>query len=644
MPDSKILLVPMPRYLERRDGFFCFAPHSQIVIDAADAAVLRTAQRLQQALLADAATPTQIVVQERGNPGDVAVVLSVSSQVSKPQGYVLNVGPARIILSGHDAAGVFYGVCTLNQLIRQFGGAIPCLTIRDDPDFAVRGLMLDVSRSRVPTLKMLMELVDRLAGLKINHLELYMEHTFAYREHQEVWQDASPLTGQDILELDAFCRERFIDLVPNQNSLGHLVPWLTRPRYIELAEAPDGFEWFWGGRSSGPFSLNPTDPRSLDLLRSMYDDLLPHFSSRFFNVGCDESHDVGQGRSREICAERGVHRVYLDFLLQIYQLVKQRGRTMMFWGDIIIHQPELIAELPSDCVALEWGYEADHPFDSHGAHFARAGIPFYVCPGTSSWNSLAGRTDNAMGNLRSAAENGLKHGAVGYLNTDWGDHGHWQHLPTSYLGYTYGAAVSWCLQANAEIDLPAVLGLQVFQDPSGDMGRVAFDLGNVYKVYERLTGQHIHNASFLVSLLYMPVEQLSGQRFDFGTVSPQLFQEARYAIDAAMSLMAQARPQGTDATLVRREFANAAHLLRHACDLGEFKAALAQGLKAKPDLMSQADALAQDLRAWLAEYSELWLARNRMGGLRQGSVTHFQGMVDAYQRIAGGALPTAPDA
>ena len=123
----------------------------------------------------------------------------------------------------------------------------------------------------------------------------------------------------------------------------------------------------------------------------------------------------------------------------------------MFWGDIILQAPELIPELPQDSIALEWGYEHDHAFDERCAKFAEAGIPFYVCPGTSSWNAVAGRTDNALGNLRSAAENGLKHGAIGYLNTDWGDNGHWQYQSTAYLGYVYGAAVSWAVEANAGV-------------------------------------------------------------------------------------------------------------------------------------------------------------------------------------------------
>src|SRR5205807_1152438 len=160
--------------------------------------------------------------------------------------------------------------------------------------------------------------------------------------------------------------------------------------YKALAEAPEGFEFPWGGRSEGPFSLCPEDPGSLALLQGLYDELLPHFTSPLFNVGCDETFDLGAGRSKQACEERGTERVYLDFLLALYREVKARGRTMQFWGDIILHRPDLIPELPKDAIALEWGYEADHPFAKDGAIFRDAGVPFYVCPGTSSWNTIAG--------------------------------------------------------------------------------------------------------------------------------------------------------------------------------------------------------------------------------------------------------------
>jgi hypothetical protein len=98
-----------------------------------------------------------------------------------------------------------------------------------------------------------------------------------------------------------------------------------------------------------------------------------------------------------------------------------------------------------------------------------------------------------------------------------------------------------------------------------------------------------------------------------------------------MAILPQAQMRGADAPLVRREFENAARLLLHACALGEFKI----GLAAKTDTAERAAALAEDMRAILAEHRALWLARNRVGGLEQGSGAHFQSMIDAYRRLAG---------
>ena len=313
------------------------------------------------------------------------------------------------------------------------------------------------------------------------------------------------MTGEQILALDAYCRERFIELVPNQNTFGHMRRCLIHPQYRHLAECPDGCDTSWG-RFEQPFSLAPAEPGSLELVSGLLNELLPHFSSRQVNIGADETVDVesAQGRSAALVKEMGYGRVYLDYLLKVYEQVKAHGRTMQFWGDIVMEQPELVPELPRDLIALEWGYEAGHAFDEHGARYATSGVPFYVCPGTSSWRTLAGRTDNALGNLENAARNGLKHGAVGYLVTDWGDEGHWQPLPVSYLGFVYGAALGWCSEANLGMDLARALDVFAFQDKAGVMGRLAYDLGNIYKA----PGVIEDNSSLLFNILQASGEEL----------------------------------------------------------------------------------------------------------------------------------------
>ena len=515
---AEIVLLPLPRKLILSTGEIRLSGGKLILIDTTQTQeLLFAATRWQRALLKRANIHWEISASKAVPVEQIGLTLRIDpSRVPHHQGYELNIGSESINITGSDGAGVFYGVCTLIQLLIQSTlqpiTQLPCLEIHDYPDFPSRGVMIDISRDKVPTLETMFELVDRLASWKINQLQLYTEHTFAYRNHPEPWAKASPFTGDDILLLDAFCRQRYVELVPNQNSFGHMHRWLKHPQYQSLAECPNGYDFPWGGHSNEPFTLCPSDPGSIQLIREMYDELLPHFSSGMINVGCDETWDLGQGRSKSDCETRGTGRVYLDFLLKISDEVRARGRRMQFWGDIILQHPDLVPELPKDVIALEWGYDANHPFEEHCAKFAAAGLDFYVCPGTSSWNSIAGRTDNALANLVSAAENGKKYGATGYLNTDWGDSGHWQPLPVSYLGFAAGAAYSWSLDANRGLDTANALSLYAFDDPTGNLGRVAFDLGNVYRV----VGIEPSNASALFAALQATFDQIKKNQ---GTVT-----------------------------------------------------------------------------------------------------------------------------
>jgi hypothetical protein len=481
---KELNLLPYPRSLERRPGYYTMPERAVVHLDAGlpRDTMLAAGARLQEAARA-AGSELEIVTGPTAHPRLAILAKESTDAPAQPEGYALNINSRLVTLSYREVSGLRAGVATLRQLLREYGRRLPQLRIKDYPDFPRRGVMLDISRGRVPNLATLFELVGHLADFKINEFQVYTEHTFAYRHYEPVWRDWGALTGEEILRLDARCRELGIDLVPNQNSFGHLRYWLEYLPLKKLAEVSKPYEGADGTFLRYPTNLAPNHPGTLPFLRELYDELLPHFTSKRFNVGCDETWDLGRGQSKRSCAARGKGRVYLDFLKRIYREVEAHGRQMMFWGDIVLHHPELIREMPKDIIALNWGYEANHPFEREAGLFAKAKVPFYVCPGTSTWMTLIGRHDNALTNLRLGAEAGRKHGAIGYLNTDWGDGGHPQPLAVSYLPYLAGASLSWCGSTFEERLLVPVLSRDVFQDPTGNVARAAFGLGYAHQKF-----------------------------------------------------------------------------------------------------------------------------------------------------------------
>ena len=573
---------------------------------------LLEAQAAQRALAEFGGVDWQIYAGERASDSKIGLRLILkpteSMRAIEQQSYRLTITATGMLIEAAAGQGLLYGVMTLTQLLRQFGGKLPCLQIEDWPDFAVRGLMLDISRGKVPTMQTLFELVDMLVALKLNQLQLYIEHTFAFQKHPLVWANASPISGEEILELDAYCRAWHIDLVPNMNCFGHMTQWLIHPEYRDLAEAPDGCETKWG-RYTEPIGLNPLDPRSLALAKDIFAEMLPHFSSQMANIGGDETIDLGKGRSAAECEARGVGRVYLDYILKVYDVIKNtHGRQMQFWGDIIMEHPELVPELPKDVIALEWGYEFDHPFGEHGAHFAASGIPFYVCPGTGAWNSLGGRTANALGNLLNAAENGLKHGAVGYLITDWGDRGHLQPLPPSFLGYGYGAAVSWSQNSNRDIDIAQAISLHVFEDPSGATGKFVYEIGNVYK----LVPERMHNGTAYAYGLTLSEEKFKQYN---GLLNLQINPKSVKPVLKEIARLEQKLPKlkigRKDAALIQQEYSYALAAMRYGMQRIErlVKGQPPEDLKAVKTIVNRLK----------AAHKKTWLARYRPGGREESA-------------------------
>ncbi|CAH1215706.1 hypothetical protein PAECIP111892_04162 [Paenibacillus auburnensis] len=625
-------LLPRPRSLTVTGGLFRIPAKGSIVLnDAENRDILPAARKLQQ--VTSQALRLELPLSIGPRPSRLSAYNFSYNQLLPAQAYEITAGADGIVISYSSPEGAYYAVATLKQILEQCGRDVPYLSICDQPDFAARGLMIDISRNKIPKLETLYRIIDLMSDLKFNQLQLYIEGSpFAYESFPQVWELETPVTGEEILRIDAYCRERFIELVPNQNSFGHMEHWLSRSEFNHLAEIPEGFmlpdtmydsDLYPDGLFMQPGTFHTEDPEVLSLLGRMYDDLLPYFTSSQFNVGCDETYELGLGKSKALAGSAGKGQLYLSFLQKIHELVTARGKTMQFWGDIIIQHPELIPHLPKDIIAMEWGYSAGHPFEADTLKFREAGIPFYVCPGTSSWNSLTGRTDNMLANLRNAAVHGKTNGAVGYLITDWGDFGHWQHLPVSYAGFIYGAALSWNVENNLEADVAGYLNRSVFKDHSETIGQLLLDLGNYYKLE---SGTLRPNDSELSMLLRSRLDNMGIVK----KLTPVHFDQLEAYVSTIEEQLEELDLACDDAELVRQELANGIHFVKHALYLGRLKLQLS----ASPDQvdLARVKGLIKDLDLLLHSYRQLWTRRNRAGGLEQ-SISKLLRLRSEYEAL-----------
>jgi len=365
--------------------------------------------------------------------------------VGSDEQYWLTIAKNGVRIVSRSKQGFYRAGTTLNQLLKMFPDEVPCLEIHDWPDFAVRGFYHDVTRGRVPTVETLKHLADTLALYKINHLQLYVEHTFAFGKIPELWEGKDPLTAGDILELDEYCADRHIDLVPSLSTFGHLYELLRLPRFEHLNEldikASQTQRCLWDRMAH--YTLDVGNPESFELVKGMIEEYAPLFRSPYFNICCDETFDLGKGKNATRAEKEGVGRLYVDFVGKIMDVVRAVGKKPMLWGDIVLKHPELISELAGDdTIFLNWEYTPDVGNESVQT-FKNAGVTQYVCPGVNGWSRFATDVNRACSNISKMIRYGKEAGASGVLNTDWGDCGQINLLSTSYHGLAFGADLSW---------------------------------------------------------------------------------------------------------------------------------------------------------------------------------------------------------
>ena len=374
---------------------------------------------------------------------------------------------AAVSIVGQDEEGVRNGVQTLRQLLRTGGGALPRVEIHDWPDFAARGYYLDVTRGRVPRLEWLKQWADKLSLYKYNQLHLYVEHSFKFRGLSQMWSGRDPLTAEELTDFERYCASLGIDFVPSIATFGHLYEMLRTSKFRDLSEFPLQAERpFSFVERMNHHTLNPVEPRSIELSAALIDEYASLFTSRYFNIGGDETFDLGRGASKQQASEVGVNQLYVDYVDKLCKKIVADHKIPLMWADILLNDPSLASQLPDDTIFLNWEY-GENVSEEKNRQIENTGHRYYVCPGVSSWNRLVPNIHAAWVNISQMARYGALHHAEGMLTTDWGDFGHVNDPRLSAPAMVMAAEYSW--NPTTEISYETLLGRVSkveYRDPS----------------------------------------------------------------------------------------------------------------------------------------------------------------------------------
>ena len=372
------------------------------------------------------------------------------------EGYILVSHPGKVAIIGETAAGIFYGVQTLKQMVERNAGGVRLwtATIRDWPAMKYRGIDDDLSRGPFPTLAFQEHQLEIFASRKVNLYSPYFEHTLQYSADPLAAPPGSSLTRAEAQQLVAFATNLHITIVPEQEAFGHLHHVLQYEKYSDLAETPHGHVIAPGQEGSQP------------LIKSWFTQIAQDFPSPFLHIGADETFELGTGRTKADVDKQGLGPVYADFLTTIHTTLAPLHRRLLFWGDVAWNDPAAVNRLPKDMIAIPWIYWHQDNYDKNILPFKNAGIETWVAPGDANWNVVYPVGSTALDNISGFVESGQRLGSTGELTTVWNDDGEGL-FNEDWFGVLFGAAAGWQPGKSDTAAYQATFGRTFYGDASG---------------------------------------------------------------------------------------------------------------------------------------------------------------------------------
>lgn len=413
--ESAYTIIPRPSTLTPRAGEFRVTGSTVIVTDSMFALVARKFAR-------DIAPPTGFNLAVRVSAaapaaGTSAIRLVRDASLSQlgDEGYRLDVRPGGITIRARSAAGAFYALQSVRQLlpaeiyrdapIRQTAWVVPAVDIEDIPRFVWRGMHLDVSRHFQPK-EFVKKYIDLLAMHKMNRFHWHLTEDQGWRIEIRQYPRLTSVgscraqtmippyqsdpakrvydgkrhcgfyTQDDVREIVAYAAERFVTVVPEIEMPGHAQAAIAA--YPELGVRTDTTVQvmeLWG---VSEFILN-AEPSTITFMQNVLSEVLELFPSTFIHIGGDEAIKnqwKASPRIQQRIRELGLkdeHELQSWFIRQMDTFLTARGRRLVGWDEI------LEGGLAENATVMSWRGVAG------GIAAARAGHDVVMAPNSHTY-------------------------------------------------------------------------------------------------------------------------------------------------------------------------------------------------------------------------------------------------------------------
>ncbi|AFK02431.1 Glycoside hydrolase, family 20, catalytic core [Emticicia oligotrophica DSM 17448] len=375
-------LIPQPVEVQQSAGSFALTNKTTISYNKAEAKVA-TDMLIQRI---NTATGLMLKAQE-GKTGMIQLNLNANTQLGK-EGYTIEVTPKTVLVSANEAAGLFYGMQTVLQLLPKeiesksvikANWTIPAVKITDYPRFAWRGIMLDVSRNFF-TKEEVKKYIDNIARFKYNTFHWHLTDDEGWRieikslpKLTEVgaWRVAraghfgdrdAPKPGEkatvggyytqeDIKEVVKYAQERNVTIVPEIDVPGHSMAAIAAYPELSTTKNPNTFvnpganiaDWYGNGTFKLRYenALNPSDEKVYEFLDKVMTEVAALFPNQYIHVGGDECYkgfwaaDAGCQALMKKLGIRHVEDLQGYFMNRLEKILEAKGKKLIGWDEIL---------------------------------------------------------------------------------------------------------------------------------------------------------------------------------------------------------------------------------------------------------------------------------------------------------------------